>query len=169
MNNLNSLSTVQTEQSVMPNLVNTSPDEFHNAINSDFIRHPDQYPLQIKKLRRWPWGAKAVDLSGAKHGLSIHTDRYVPAGSQLEISIPLRGATQAFVATVVLVRELASGFELGLWFENQADEERAKIVEKICETECGLGNIHQKAKTALSVKHDFRDWLQFVAKPLLGH
>ena len=169
MNNLNILSTVQTEQSVMPNLVNESPDEFETAINSDFIRHPEQYPLQIKKLRRWPWGAKAADFSGAKHGLSIHTERYVPAGSQLEISIPLRGATQAFVATVVLVRELASGFELGVWFENQADEERAKIVEKICETECGLGNISRNTKSASSAKHELRDWLQFVAKPLLGH
>ena len=98
MNNLNTLSSVQTEQSVMPNLVNPGPDNTNNAINSDFIRHPDQYPFQIKKLRRWPWGARHADLSNARIGLCVHTRQNVPACSQLELTIPLRGDTKSFIS-----------------------------------------------------------------------
>ena len=169
MNNLNILSSVQTEQSVMPNLVKSGPDNKKNAVNSDFIRHPDQYPFQMRKLRRWPWAARHADLSNARIGLSVHTRQYVPAGSQLEVTIPLRGDAQSFIATVVLVRELSDGFEIGLWFESEEDEARAKIVEKICETECGLGNIRQKISPAKASKHDLREWLHLVARPLLGH
>ena len=169
MNNLSFLSSVHTEQSVMPNLVTQSPNAIKNAINSDFIRHPDQYPLQIKKLRRWPWTAKADDYSNARIGLCIHSAHYVTAGSQIELTIPLRGDRQSFIATVVLVRELPTGFELGLWFDNQADEARAKIVEKICETECGLGDVAHRLRPNKVGKHDFRDWLHDIAKPLFGH
>ena len=169
MDNLNILSSVHAEQSVMPNLVNRSPDNINNAINSDYLRHPEQYPFKIRKLRRWPWGIKATDFSNAKIGLCVRTAHYVAAGTQLEVTIPLRGDAQSFIATVVLVRELASGFEIGLWFENQQDEARAKIVEKICETECGLGNVGRYRNHSKPTKHDFRDWLHIVAKPLLGH
>ena len=169
MNNLNTVVNVHTEQSVMPNLVRQHADEKYDSIKSDFIQHPAQYPLDIKKIRRWPWSAKSADYSSARIGLSIKSKDYYCAGSELEISIPLRGDSQSFIATVVLVRELREGFELGLWFDNREDEARARIVEKICETECCLGNATRIGIPSRNAKHDLREWVSLISRPRLGH
>ena len=84
MNNFNHVSNVHTEKSVMPNLVRTNADEEYDSIKSDFIRHPVQYPLEVRKIRRWPWSAKPADLSNARIGLCFNAPSYISAGSQIE-------------------------------------------------------------------------------------
>ena len=140
MDNLTRLSNVQSEKSVMPNLVPQMSNEAINAVNNDFIKHPQQYPLEIKRLRRWPWSAKTVELPKATIGLSVQSDRYIATNTQVQVSIPLRGEAQSFTGTVVLVKELKKGFEIGLWLASNEDEARARIVEKICYAECDLSH-----------------------------
>ena len=82
-------------------------------------------------------------------GLSFHSEKYIPAGTRIDLEIPLRGDTQKFTATVVMVREEADGYVIGLWFASPSDASRARIVEKICHTECSLNarqpaNLHQQ-------------------------
>ena len=185
MNNLVSVSNVQSGIPEMPNLVKGSASEVNNSINNDFISHPQQYPLEIKRLRRWPfrrWSWLKQDCNEKKHaqqasvGLRLRSAQYFETGSQVQISIPLRGEAQFFTGTVVLVRELSEGFEIGLWLANIEDEARARIVEKICHTECDLeknatANLH---RTAIKTDRDqafssSSSWLDLPSKALLGH
>ena len=46
MNNLVSVSNVQSGIPEMPNLVKGSASEVNNSINNDFISHPQQYPAR---------------------------------------------------------------------------------------------------------------------------
>lgn len=188
MNNLASVSNVQSGVPEMPNLVRGSANEVNKSIKNDFISHPQQYPIEIKRLRqwplkRWPWARRDTGKSNtskgaqASVGLRLLSQHYFETGSQVEVSIPLRGEAQFFTGTVVLVRELSDGFEIGLWLANIEDEARARIVEKICHTECGLGNKHVLQSTSPNANRNRRarkigrdsSWLDLSGKTLLGH
>ncbi|MEX2479928.1 MAG: PilZ domain-containing protein [Gammaproteobacteria bacterium] len=106
--------------------------------DADFIAHPPQFPLRFRRHSLLPWRAPAAPDGGGDIGLSFHSSKYLPAGARIDLEIPLRGTTQRFSATVVLVREQADGYEIGLWFASPDDASRARIVEKICRTECYL-------------------------------
>ena len=62
----------------------------------------------------------------------------IPPGTTMELSIPLRGDVQKFQGTVVMVREIATGFEISLWLVSADDASRARLVEQICHLECAL-------------------------------
>lgn len=127
----------------MPNVPPAMAPERLDAIHNDFIPHPAQFPLRYRRPSLLPWRQQSpAPVTAGDVGLSFHSDKYVPAGTRLELEIPLRGETQRFSATVVMVREEADGFELGLWFGTEDDALRARIVEKICHTECYLRSRH---------------------------
>lgn len=105
---------------------------------ADFIPHPPQFPLRYRRHAVLPWRPDPPAGVAGDIGLSFHSPKYIPAGARLDLEIPLRGAIQRFTATVVLVRENPSGYEIGLWFASADDATRARIVEKICHTECLL-------------------------------
>ncbi|MEQ8659757.1 MAG: PilZ domain-containing protein [Gammaproteobacteria bacterium] len=108
------------------------------ATLDDFIPHPAAFPLRFRRHSPLPWRRTVPAALAGDVGLSFHSPRYLPAGTAIELEIPLRGVTQRFVATVVLVREEADGYQLGLWFTNPDDASRARLVERICHTECYL-------------------------------
>ena len=115
----------------------TSPTRADNS-NSDFISHPAQFPLRYKRRSLMPWFLRKPEPTAGDIGLSFHAGEYIPAGTTLDLEIPLRGRVQRFTAKVVLVRECLDDFEIGLWFSSRGDAERARIVERICHTECYL-------------------------------
>jgi hypothetical protein len=116
------------------------------SIHNDFIPHPAQFPLRYKRRPVLPWRGRKADAAVAGDvGLSFHADKYIPAGTRIEVEIPLRGHAQRFSATVVMVRERPQGYEIGLWFSSADDAVRARIVEKICHTECYLRARHKDA------------------------
>lgn len=125
---------------LMPNVPPAISPERLDAIHNDFIPHPAQFPLRFRRRNVMPWKHELSPRILGDVGLSFHADKYVAAGTRLELEIPLRGVTQRFTATVVMVREQADGFQLGLWFESTDDAVRARIVEKICHTECYLSS-----------------------------
>lgn len=122
----------------MPNVLPAVTPERLDAIHNDFIPHPAQFPIKFRRLTALPWKTRPAPALAGDVGLSFHSAKYVPAGTRLELEIPLRGITQRFSATVIMVREEAEGFEIGLWFTTPDDAIRARIVEKICYTECYL-------------------------------
>ncbi|MGR8920671.1 MAG: hypothetical protein ACU85V_13730 [Gammaproteobacteria bacterium] len=124
----------------MPNTVGSTQVERLDAIHNDFIRHPAQFPIRFRRHTSLPWRAEIDAPTAGDVGVSFHSPKYVPAGTRLDLEIPLRGETQRFTATVVMVREVADGFEIGLWFNSDDDAVRARIVEKICHTECYLSS-----------------------------
>ena len=114
-----------------------SPTRLDNS-NNDFIPHPAQFPLRYRRRSLMPWLTQKSEPTAGDVGLSFHSSKYIPAGTRLDLEIPLRGRAQRFTATVVMVRERPQGFEIGLWFSTASDADRARIVERICHTECYL-------------------------------
>lgn len=104
-----------------------------------FLRHPDDFPCSVRRSPRWRRSRERCS-DAADLGLSIHSQRYVPAGAMLEVSIPLRGENQLFQGEVVLVRELTEGYELGIWLATPDDAVRARLVEHICQVESTLSH-----------------------------
>lgn len=123
--------------SMPSSMASVSPVRSDNS-NNDFIPHPAQFPLRYRRRSLLPWFSKKSEPATGDVGLSFHCDKYIPAGTTLDVEIPLRGQVQCFTAKVVMVREDLSGFEIGLWFASPGDAARARIVERICRTECYL-------------------------------
>ena len=124
--------------SSMPSsMASVSPARNDNS-NNDFIPHPAQFPLRFRRRSLLPWSSKKSEPAAGDVGLSFHSEKYIPAGTTLDLEIPLRGRVQRFTARVVMVRENLSGFEIGLWFSSVGDAARVRIVEQICRTECDL-------------------------------
>jgi len=121
---------------LMP-IASTSPTRADNS-NNDFIPHPAQFPLRYRRRSLMPWLFRKPEPTAGDVGLSFHADEYIPAGTTLDLEIPLRGRVQRFTAKVVLVRECRDDFEIGLWFSCPDDAARARIVERICHAECAL-------------------------------
>ena len=126
----------------MPN-ASASPARFENS-NNDFISHPAQFPLRYRRRLLTPRLFRKPEPLAGDVGLSFHSNEYLPAGSTVDLEIPLRGRVQRFTGTVVLVRECHEGYEIGLWFCSAGDAERARIVERICHTECYLMAAHSR-------------------------
>ena len=101
-----------------------------------FLHHPREFPLQLH--RRWWADLWRSTRPCASLGLCVTTDRPLPVGASVDLTIPLRGETQRFRGEVVLVRAVAGGYEIGVWLESERDAERARIVEQICGLECRL-------------------------------
>jgi hypothetical protein len=108
------------------------------VLHDDFIPHPAQFPLRYRRRPRLRWFGREPAAVGGDVGVSFQSPRYIPPGSALDLEIPLRGQVQRFSGTVVLVREQPQGYEIGLWFRSPDDASRARIVERICHTECYL-------------------------------
>jgi hypothetical protein len=120
----------------MPN-ASINPTRDDNS-NNDFIPHPAQFPLRYRRRSLMPWLSRGSSSTAGDIGLSFLSEKYIPAGTTLDLEIPLRGRVQRFTAKVILVRECWQGYEIGLWFCSAGDAERARIVERICHTECYL-------------------------------
>ena len=120
---------------LMPNPVQAYNRARFDAVRNDFIPHPAQFPIRYRRRNVLPWRNRSTDSTSGDLGLSFHSAKYIPAGTRIELEIPLRGDIQRFAGTVVMVREEAEGFEIGLWLASPDDATRARIVERICHTE----------------------------------
>ncbi|MDA0824236.1 MAG: hypothetical protein O3C28_17700 [Proteobacteria bacterium] len=137
MDNLVHHQSVAVDKTVMPNLVpNTKPS--FQKVRNDFIRHPQQFPIEFRRTRTWAWSMRDQKLPSGDLGLSFVSRKTIPTGTKMELSIPLRGVVQKFQGTVVMVRETSEGFEIGLWLASADDASRARLVEQICHLECSL-------------------------------
>ncbi len=138
MDNLMSRQSVAAQTAVMPNLVPQDTQPSFNKIRNDFIRHPQQFPLEFRRTRGWRRSAREEQTPNGDLGLSFVSPKRIRAGTAMELSIPLRGDVQKFQGTVVMVREITDGYEIGLWLASADDASRARLVEQICHLECSL-------------------------------
>lgn len=139
MRNLGSNALLSAAQAVMPQLVpvdaNPTSSGIRKAPRGQFLQHPRGFPLSCKTLRKWWPKLPTARRDGA--GLSFHSTRPLPVGADIELEIPLRRGVERFHGTVVLIRELHDGFDIGVALTS-ADTERAEIVERICTLEARL-------------------------------
>ncbi len=129
---------------LMPNLVPHTAEANFTLIKNEFIPHPRDFPFTIRRLPRWPQLFRRQRAPSADVGLRFRHDAYLPTGTRIEVTIPLRGALQKFNGTVVLVREIWRGYELGLWLDDVETGVRARLVEQICHLEATLDRQRRK-------------------------
>ena len=142
----------------MPDYVPPLADPAVHGDGETFLYHPPSHPLSFR-TRRVPWWRRPAPDAPANLGIVFRSDRYVAAGSILEIEIPLRGQSQQFRGEVVLVRELSDGFEVGLWLESDADARRARIVEQVCHIESYLKQKRLRDGPFLSHESAAQEWV----------
>ncbi len=131
------------------------PNAFRHCetVNDDFIAHPVQFPIKYRRRVALPWRSRPTEAAGGDVGLSFRAAKYIPPGARIELEIPLRGDSQRFAGTVVMVREEPDGYEIGLWLASPDDASRARIVERICHTECYLRSRQRRQRKAFT-DHD---------------
>lgn len=135
-------------------------EKLESAQIEGFIHHPKNFPLTVRKL----WFKKsAVDdlsyTSGEGLGLYFRSEKYLSPGSNVEVSIPLRGEEQKFTGQVVLVKNQGEEYEIGLWFEHKDDIHRARIVEQICHIEAYLHEKRRQEGPFVSSEHVAQEWI----------
>ena len=153
MDNLMSRQSVAARTAVMPNLVPQDTQPSFNKIRNDFIRHPQQFPLEYRRTRGWRWSAREEQTPNGDLGLSFVSPKRIRTGTTMELSIPLRGDVQKFQGTVVMVREIANGYEIGLWLASPGDTSRARLVEQICHLECSLREKPDQPRSVLPARN----------------
>ncbi len=120
------------------------PDVYDANGEPLFIRHPDNFPIDIKRNWRDVLRPRRAEPRQIGLGLCFESSRYMKPGTVIELSIPLRGETQTFHAHVALVMQNDRGYEIGCFMESEEEAYRARIVEQICHIEAYLQSRRQK-------------------------
>ena len=102
-----------------------------------FIHHPAGVPIEIRRLWFSGWRmrprAERSDI-----GFIFESERYLPPGAAVEVTIPMRTDAERFRGKVVLVRHNGACYEIGLWLPVPEEAGRLRIVEQICHIEAYL-------------------------------
>ena len=133
--------------------------DHQNSNLQGFIYHPSGFPIEWRYLRSWQ-KTSSIEYHGEGHmGLCFEADQYIRPGSQLEITIPLRGEMQKFTGRVILVRNMGDRCEVGIWFNNKADVGRIRIVEQICHIEVYLKHKRHHEGPFVSPERVAQEWI----------
>ncbi len=125
--------------------------------DSSFIRHPDNSPFELRPLPLWQLWRQPNPRSDSL-GVVCHSRRYWRAGSWVNLVIPVRDEHEHFAARVVMVRETACGYDIGLRLAKEDDGARLRIVEQFCYMECYCRNVDDELQPA-GHEQDARDWV----------
>jgi hypothetical protein len=102
-----------------------------------FIHHPSGVPIEIRRIWFGDWRARrSADRSDI--GFIFESERYLPPGATVEVTIPTRAGNQRFRGKIVLVRHNGECHDLGLWLPVAEEAVRLRIVEQICHIEAYL-------------------------------
>lgn len=132
--------------------------EFGNKLLQGFIKHPERFPLQFKRLRFWE--RSKVDMSNpANIGLTFFAEQAQKLGSLLEMTIPTRKEVHTFIGKVVAIKENDEGYDIGIWLVNADDAPTLRIVEQICHIELYLNDKKYREGPFLSPEKITEEWI----------
>ncbi|MCG8379718.1 MAG: PilZ domain-containing protein [Proteobacteria bacterium] len=135
-----------------------NPASFDNDTIQGFIKHPERFPLNFRRLRFWERSkAKFEQISNV--GLTFFTQEYQKPGNILEITIPTRKETHQFLGKVVMVKESENGYEIGVWLLNVEDGPKLRIIEQICHIELYLNDKRYADGPFLSKERLTEEWV----------
>ena len=154
----NRVSSYRNKGSVVPPHILNQTIEFGNELLEGFIKHPDRFPLQYRRLKFWE-RAKVENSAISNIGLTFSTNEYQKLGSLLEITIPTRKETHHFLGRVVAIKESDTGYEIGVWLLQAEDAPKLRIVEQICHIELYLNDKRYKDGPFLSQERLTEEWI----------
>jgi hypothetical protein len=143
---------------VVPPVLPDQPASFESDMLEGFIKHPERFPLQFRRLRFWE--RSKIDINKTSNiGLTFSSKEYQKLGSIIEVTIPTRKETHCFLGKVVMVKESDQGFEIGVWLLNIEDTPKLRIVEQICHIELYLNDKRYKEGPFLSKEKITEEWI----------
>ena len=134
------------------------PAIFQNDFLEGFIKHPERFPIDVKRLRFWE--RSKIECSNiTEFGFSFFSEDYQKPGDFIEISIPSNKEVNYFLGKVVLVIASNKGYEIGMMLLNIEDAPRLRIVEQICHIELYLNDKRYKEGPFLSKEKLTEEWI----------
>lgn len=144
--------------SVSPPMSPGQSVNFENELLVGFIKHPDRFPLQFRRLRFWE-RSKVEDSQTSNIGLTFSAKEYQKPGSIIEVTIPTRKETHRFLGKTVMVKETDNNFEIGIWLLDVDDSPKLRIVEQICHIELYLNDKRYKEGPFISKEKLTEEWI----------
>ena len=133
-------SNVKYRPAPLPNPQDIKQMDFSNEQLQGFIKHPERFPLHVKRLNFWE--RSRLDMS-----------------SILELTVPTRKKTHAFKGKVVAIREKDSGYDIGVWLINAEDAPKLRIIEQICHIELYLNDKKYREGPFVSPEKITQEWI----------
>ncbi len=151
-------SNVKYRPAPLPNPQDIKQMDFSNEQLQGFIKHPERFPLHVKRLNFWE--KSRLDMSNPSNiGLTYSCDQPQKLGSILEITVPTRKETHAFKGKVVAIREKDSGYDIGVWLINAEDAPKLRIIEQICHIELYLNDKKYREGPFVSPEKITQEWI----------
>jgi len=134
------------------------PAIFQSDFLEGFIKHPERFPIEIRRLRFWE--RSKIECSNTTNvGFSFFSELYQKPGDLIEISIPSNSEISYFLGKVVLVIASNKGYEIGMMLLNIEDAPRLRIVEQICHIQLYLNDKRFKDGPFLSKEKLTEEWI----------
>ena len=143
---------------ISPPLSPDSSVNFESETLVGFIKHPDRFPIQFRRLRFWE-RTKIETSKTSNIGLTFCSAEYQKPGSIIEVTIPTRKETHLFLGKTVMVKEADNYYEIGIWLLNQEDTPKLRIVEQICHIELYLNDKRYREGPFLSPEKITEEWI----------
>ena len=143
---------------VIPPKLTDQPVNFENDLLQGFIKHPERFPFEFRRLRFWE-RSKIEITQNSNIGLTFSSEEYQKPGSIIEVTIPTRKETHRFLGKVVMVKESDKSYEIGIWLLNIEDGPKLRIVEQICHIELYLNDKRYKEGPFLSREKLTEEWI----------
>ena len=134
------------------------PAIFQNDFLEGFIKHPERFPVNVKRLRLWE-RLKTNLADSSNIGFSFTNKKRQKPADIIEVSIQSNNEISTFLGKVVLVIENDAGFEIGMMLLNEEDGPRLRIVEQICHIELYLSDKRYKEGPFLSREKLTEEWI----------
>jgi len=131
-----------------------------DEIATDFIYHPENLSLNTRYIKQLPELDQDELKSGKSTlGLCFTSKKHHLPGSNLEITIPVRGDRHKFIGLVVFIRKIEQGYKTGIWLRSQTDACRARILEQICYIDGYLENRQKQSKVPINTDQEIEGWI----------
>ena len=135
------------------------PAIFQNDFLQGFIKHPERFPIGVKRLRFWE-RSKIEFRNATDIGFSFFSEEYQKPGDIIEVTITSKNEINYFLGKVVLVIGSKKGYEIGMMLLNIEDGPRLRIVEQICHIELYLSDKRYKEGPFLSKEKLTEEWIE---------
>ena len=140
--------------------INPTKNKFIKKMATDFLYHPENTSLKIKRLRGLPELTQSEIKSGVSSlGLCFASGKYHRIGSILGLTISTHGEEHSFLGQVVLIKENPHGYHVGVWLRSQTDASRLRIVEQILYIDSYLEDQQDQSVTPFNKEQGIQEWI----------
>ena len=118
------------------------------------IYHPNLVPLNIRKVR------ERVEMRSSCMGeLAVHSQVYIPVGSQVLLSLYMGESTPSLYGRVIWLFGSDEEYLMGLTFDGADEAYKMRMVEQLCHIQAYRDAIARGEGRQLSDEEAAREWI----------